>query len=528
LWTTASQDQAYADQNCQVQYVSHLRVSPKGFTNGSGFALFASASSSNHSCSLKRNAPRYVTINDAVVTLFNIVVILVLVFANGFFVASEFALVGVRRSRVETLAALGNGNAQRLLGLLNNLNVYISATQLGITMASLALGWIGEPVFARLLEVPLKDRVSEITLHTISFVIAFTIITFLHIVLGELAPKTLALERAEKVALIISWPMQAFYKLFQWPIRLLDWAGTRTVWLLGLHQTKDHSSAYTEEELRHLIDVSRSSGHLQREAQQLIHRVFDFSDAEVRLAMVPRNQVKAIPVHASLDEVRTAFISTGYSRFPVYDRGFDDIVGLLFRKDLDMGRIPDEGFDLRARVRRAAYVPATASLGQALKQMQTARVHFMFVIDEHGGVEGILTLEDLLEEIVGEIDDEYDEEVRDQIRKDGEAYILDGLLAVRDANRRLRLDLPDDESYTTIAGFLMATAGRILKPGETVVHETGTFTVERIDNRRISRIRFVFARKKDETFSTLVSLSVGTSLVCDTADVVMSNLPCLI
>jgi CBS domain containing-hemolysin-like protein len=228
------------------------------------------------------------------VTLLYIVIVFLLVFANGFFVASEFALVGVRRSRVQTLAESGNTKAQRLLHLLDNLNAYISATQLGITMASLALGWIGEPVFAHLLEAPLKDRVSEVTLHTISFAIAFTIITFLHIVLGELAPKTLALERAEKVALAISWPMEAFYKIFRWPIRLLDWAGTRTVRLFGLNPTSDHASVYTEEELRHLIDISRKSGHLNSEEQQLIHRVFDFSDAEVREAMVPRNQVKAI------------------------------------------------------------------------------------------------------------------------------------------------------------------------------------------------------------------------------------------
>ncbi len=296
------------------------------------------------------------------------------------------------------------------------------------------------------------------TLHTISFAIAFTIITFLHIVLGELAPKTLALERAEKVALAISWPMQAFYKVFQWPIRLLDWAGTRTVRLFGLRPTKDRGSVYTEEELRHLVDISRKSGHLEREEQQLIHRVFDFSDAEVREAMVPRNQVKALPVKATLEDVRTAFLGTGFSRLPVYSAHLDDIIGLLFRKDLDMGRIPHDGFDLRELVRPPAFIPATASLGEALRQMQKARVHFMFVIDEHGGMEGILTLEDLLEEIVGEINDEYDEEVREQIRKDGETYLLDGMLTVRDANRQLGLDLPESEAYTTIAGFLMAKA----------------------------------------------------------------------
>ncbi len=461
------------------------------------------------------------------VTLLYIVIVLVLVFANGFFVASEFALVGVRRSRIQTLAAAGNSRARRLLSLLDNLNAYISATQLGITMASLALGWIGEPVFAHILEGPLKGRVSDVTLHTISFAVAFSIITFLHIVLGELAPKTLALERAEKIALAISWPMQAFYKVFQWPIRLLDWAGTRTVRLFGLHPTKDHASVYTEEELRHLVDVSRKSGHLEPEKQQLIHRVFEFSDAQVFDAMVPRNQVKALSVKATLEEVRIAFLSTGYSRLPVYDKHIDDIIGLLFRKDVDMGRIPREGFDLRALVRPATYIAATASLGEALKQMQTARVHFMFVIDEHGGVEGILTLEDLLEEIVGEINDEYDEEVREQIRKDGKAYLLDGLLTTRDANRQLGLKLPEDESYTTIAGFLMAKAGRVLGPGDSVEHDTGLFTVERVDNRRIIRIRFDPSRKTEPiaTVSQLVALIAGTSLASYTADTVIPQLP---
>ncbi|HLO00021.1 MAG TPA: hemolysin family protein [Pyrinomonadaceae bacterium] len=462
------------------------------------------------------------------VTLLYIVIVLALVFANGFFVASEFALVGVRRSRIQTLAASGNSRARRLLGLLDNLNAYISATQLGITMASLALGWIGEPVFAHILEGPLKGRVSEVTLHTISFAVAFSIITFLHIVLGELAPKTLALERAEKIALAISWPMQTFYKVFQWPIRLLDWAGTRTVRLFGLRPTKDHASVYTEEELRHLVDVSRKSGHLEREEQQLIHRVFDFSDAEVREAMVPRNQVRALPVKATLEDARTAFLSTGYSRLPVYGEHFDDIIGLLFRKDLDMGRIPHEGFNLRELVRPPAYIPATASLGQALRQMQNGRVHFMFVIDEHGGSEGILTLEDLLEEIVGEINDEYDEEIREQISKDGETYLLDGLLAVRDANRRLGLDLPEDDSYTTIAGFLMARAGRVLETGDTVKHEAGVFTIERVDNRRISKIRFASSRKTEEPVPTpapLVTLMAGTSLASHTADTLFSQLP---
>src|SRR5215204_4863728 len=191
------------------------------------------------------------------VTVLYLLTVLFLVLANGFFVASEFALVGVRRSRIETLAASGSRNARRLLGLLDHLNAYISATQLGITMASLALGWIGEPVIAHLLEEPLKGRVSEAALHTISFAIAFTLITFLHIVFGELAPKTLALERAERVSFAIAWPLHAFYKVFQWPIRLLDWAGTRTVRLFGLHPSAEHGAVYTEDELRHVIEASQ-------------------------------------------------------------------------------------------------------------------------------------------------------------------------------------------------------------------------------------------------------------------------------
>jgi CBS domain containing-hemolysin-like protein len=462
-------------------------------------------------------------------TVLYIVIVFLLVFANGFFVASEFALVGVRRSRIQTLADSGSISARRLLTLVDNLNAYISATQLGITMASLALGWIGEPVVAHLLEAPLRGRVSDVTLHSVSLFVAFSIITFLHIVLGELAPKTLALERAEKVALAISWPMQAFYKVFQWPIRLLDWSGTRVVRLFGLHPTAEHGSVYTEGELRHLVDISRQSGHLEPEEQQLIHRVFEFSDAEVKEAMVPRMQVTALPVSASLDEVRRAFLSSGYSRLPVYGERLDEIVGLLFRKDLDMGRVPSEGFDLKQLVRPPAFVPASASLGEALRQMQASQVHFAFVIDEHGGMEGIVTLEDLLEEIVGEINDEYDEETRAQIKKDGHAYVLDGMLAVRDANQHLGLDLPEDDSYTTIAGFVLAKAGRLLQPGEQVEDDAGVFQIERVDKRRISRIRFIpfnGTENKRQTIQAMF-LVLGASLVLKTDSSVDPLLFCI-
>ncbi len=421
-----------------------------------------------------------------------ILLVFFLVFANGFFVASEFALVGVRRSRIETLARAGDKRAKRLLGLVDNLNAYISATQLGITLASLALGWIGEPVIAHLLEIPLHGLVSDTVLHTISFTIAFSIITFLHIVLGELAPKTLALERAEKTALAIALPMLVFYKTFRWPIRLLDWAGTRTVRLFGLHPSGDHASIYTEEELRHLVDISRQSGHLKEEEQKLINSVLNFSDAEVREAMIPRTSVDAISITATLEEAKNAFRGLGYSRLPVYRDNRDDVVGILFRRDLEpfLEQSNYDGFDLQQLLHPPQFIPATAPLGTALKHMQASHTHIAVVVDEHGGMEGIVTLEDLLEEIVGEINDEFDEETRAQIIKEpAGTYLLSGMLTVRDANRRLQLELPEEGGYTTLAGFLMAQAGKLLQVGDVVKYEGKHFVVERLDRRRIRRVR---------------------------------------
>jgi CBS domain containing-hemolysin-like protein len=425
-------------------------------------------------------------------TILSILAVFLLVFANGFFVASEFALVGVRRSRVETLAAEGDKRARRLLRLVDNLNAYISATQLGITIASLALGWIGEPAVASLIEQPLGGRVSETVLHMIATGIAFSIITFLHIVLGELAPKTLALERAEAVALAISLPMETFYRIFQLPIRVLDWAGTKTVRLVGLHGQADHSSTYTSDELRRLVDISHKSGQLEEEEHELINRVFDFTDSEVREAMVPRTAVLALPITASLQETVEAFANSGYSRLPVYTDQLDNISGVLFLKDIlpfVCGQQAGE-FKVEHALHPPIYIPATARLGTALEQLQSARTHLAFVVDEHGGIEGIVTLEDLLEEIVGEINDEFDEEVKEQIVEDEGSYVIDGMLAVRDANRKFNLHLPEDAGYTTLAGFLLAKAGRLLRTGEAVEHEGASFIVERVDRRRIRRIRF--------------------------------------
>lgn len=425
--------------------------------------------------------------------------VILLVLANGFFVASEFALVAVRKSRIEALAAEGNLAARRLLAMLENLNAYISATQLGITLSSLGLGWIGEPAVASLLEpllLYLSDAVgisvisSGAVLHTVSFAIAFSLITFLHIVFGELAPKTVALELSEKIAFLVAFPLQVFYRIFNYPIRILDWAGTKTVRMFGLEPTSEHGSSYTEDEIRRLISVSRASGHLNEEEQRLLDQVFEFSETTVKEAMIPRTEIVAIPYDASLAEIANAFREHGFSRMPVYRGSLDDIAGIIHVKDVLDAILNPKGFAIDRILQKPNYVVDTARLEDVLRQMQQEKFHFGFVVDEHGGIEGIITLEDLLEEIVGDISDEHDEEVNEQIieQPDG-SYLLDGSLAVRDLNKRLGLHIPVSENYTTIAGFLMSEAGRILNAGDTVAYNGHTFRVEKAEKRRILRVR---------------------------------------
>jgi len=422
-------------------------------------------------------------------------IVLLLVATNGFFVAAEFSLVSVRRSRIITLAESGDIRAATLLGLLENLNSYISATQLGITMASLALGWIGEPALSTLLEAPLHGVVTETVRHTIAFVAAFTIITFLHIVLGELAPKTLALDRAERVALAIAWPLRLFHTLFSWPIRLLDFAGRSTVQLLGLHVSPDHASVYTIDELRQIINISHTSGSMEADEQHLLHRIFEFSDSEVQNAMIPRHAVTALPDTATLEETLTAFNSYGFSRIPVYRDQLDNIMGIIVRRDLEpvlsQSNVPD--FNLTALIHPPRFIPANAQLSTALKQMQSSRNHMIFVVDEYGGFEGIITLEDLLEEIVGEIDDEYDDVTQPKCIEDKYGYLVDGMLTVREVNLRLNLHLPEDAPYRTLAGFLLAQSGCLLHQGESILFEECRFTVESVERKRIRRVRVTIA-----------------------------------
>jgi CBS domain containing-hemolysin-like protein len=436
---------------------------------------------------------------NSVSVLMNALLVLLLVLGNGFFVASEFAIVAVRKSRIQSLANEGSKSAIRLLELLDNLTAYISATQLGVTLFSLGLGWVGEPAVAMVIEPffhwlagssGASLLASGAIVHTVSFIVAFSVITFLHIVLGELAPKTVALELSERVALATALPMRIFFKTFYYPIRLLNWSGAMTVRIFGLRTSGEKGSIYSEEEIRHLIDVSKSSGHLNEEEQKLIHQVFEFSETTVREAMVPRTEIFAIPVTYGLNEIAEAFRESGFSRFPVYRDSLDDVAGVVHSKDVMSYLLNPEAFRIEKILRRPVYVVDTARLEDVLRRMQREQFHFGFVVDEHGGVEGIITLEDLLEEIVGEIADEYDEETAEQIheQKDG-TYILDGGLAVRDLNRKLGLNVPVSEGYTTIAGFLMAEAGQVLEKGESVPFNGHVFHVEEVERRRITKVK---------------------------------------
>jgi CBS domain containing-hemolysin-like protein len=423
-------------------------------------------------------------------TVVKLATVLLLVLANGFFVASEFALVGVRKSRVVSLVAEGNKRARTLMRVVDHLDSYISATQLGITLASLALGMIAEATIAHLLtpvfHFILPSSVSEVAAHTVAIGAAFTIITFLHIVLGELAPKTLALERAEAVALAVARPMELFYKVFKAPIWLLNYSGIWVLRMFGMKASADHAASYSEEELRHLVSLSHKSGHLIEDERSLIHNVFDFTEATVESIMVPRTEMEALDIELPPVEMLEVFETMGYSRMPVYRDSIDNVLGVVLHKDLS--RLVRRGGEMKIEqiIRPPVFIPISVRLNEALTTLRQSSAHMAFVVDEHGGVEGLVTIEDLIEEIVGDIRDEHDEAAVRQIEEQGEGiYKVNGSLSIRDANRVLELGLPESDSYHTVAGFMMARAGRILNEGEVVTYNGLRLTVESTSRNRI-------------------------------------------
>jgi len=422
--------------------------------------------------------------------LFKLAAVFILVLANAFFVGAEFALVSIRRSRIAALIEAGNKRGELLLRITEDLTGYISACQVGVTLASLALGWVGENTVAELVK-PATDLIlsgfaSSAAAHSTAVAIAFVLITYFHLVLGEFVPKALALERTEKFALFVSRPMEIFYRVFKAPIWLINKSGVLILHSLGSKESVEHAAAYSEEELRHLVGLSHKSGHLIEDERLLINNVFDFTEATVESVMVPRTEIEGLDVELTPLEMLEIFEQTRYSRMPIYRESYDNIIGIVLYKDLS--RVVRRGgpVSLEEFVRAPVFIPTNVKLNEALRMLRRSSEHMALVVDEHGGVEGLVTLEDLLEELVGDIRDEHDEAAARQIveQPDG-SYIVRGNLSIRDANKLLVLNLPESEAYHTIAGFMMARAGRVLKRGENVAYNGLKMTVQATARNRI-------------------------------------------
>ncbi|HKF54976.1 MAG TPA: hemolysin family protein [Blastocatellia bacterium] len=429
--------------------------------------------------------------------LLKLLLVLLLVLANGFFVCSEFALVSVRRSRLTNLASKGHRGAKAALRLLEDAKIFISVTQFGVTLASLAIGWLGQSAFANQIFIPLFARLmpnrlaSLISGHAAAVIAAFAVVTFLTIVLGEITPKALALDRTLHVAVAVARPLEIFYKLFKPFIQLLNLASQPIINLLGIKPTMPHAMVYSEDELRHIVSLSYQSGILNEQERQVIHNVFDFTGKFVSEIMIPRVNVAAIDSSLDFAQSVSAFVESGYSRIPVYRDRPDDIIGVVHSKDLMAYTLTPDKFDLEAIARKPLFIPDTASLDEALRQMEASKSHFGIVVDEHGSFDGIVTLEDLLEEIVGEIRDEYDEGSDQDLvvhEPDG-SIVVAGWATVRDVNRALGLGIPESDDYNTVAGFLLSQSGKVLSAGDAVDFGQFKFIAETVERHRVVRVR---------------------------------------
>jgi CBS domain containing-hemolysin-like protein len=420
--------------------------------------------------------------------------VLALVLANGFFVAAEFSIISVRKTRIDQLLAEGSRMARPVRRALNNPDQFIAATQLGITMASLGLGWIGEPALASLLDPvlgALPAAVSAATSHTIAVTIAFIIITALHIILGELAPKTVALQYPEQTALIVAKPTELFLRVFHPFIRALNAMGWAVVRLFGLKAASGHGLVHSEEELKMLVTASQQAGVLEEDEEQMLHRVFHFAEFTAVEMMVPRTEMAAVKADASISEVVDLVARGRHTSLPVYRGELDDIVGIMLVPDLVRALAdPPSNFNVAAIAREALTVPETMKADELLRQMRRRRTHQAIVIDEYGGTAGLVTFERVMERIVGALGGDFGM-AASPIRQlpDGSAEV-DGLALVTDINEQFGLDI-DEETYTTIGGYMLGRLGRRPKVGDTLEVKGRTMRVETVDGLRVSRVRII-------------------------------------
>ena len=410
-----------------------------------------------------------------------------LVALNAFFVATEFAIVRVRTTRIDELVAKGVRRAAATRTVLQDLNAYLSACQLGITLASLGLGWVGKPAFAHLLEPVLGGLGfwSEATAASISITLAFAIITFLHVVLGELAPKTIAIERAEATALLIAWPIRIFNVLlfpFIWSMNGLANLAVRAI---GLRPVSDESLAHSEEELRMILSVSQRSGTLPEAHAELLENALDFTERAVRQIMVPRADIVWLDARRPHEDNVRVVRESAHTRYPLCEGDVDHVVGVLNLKDLFL---QPPGTDLRQMARKPLFVPDGLSIDRVLRQFQRSRTHLAVVIDEYGGTSGVVTIEDVLEELIGEIQDEFDEEAPKVQDLGGGRLSVDASVPADEIAETLGIADGADEEVDTLGGLVLARLGRIARPGDVVTLGNRRVEVSRMRGRRIVRL----------------------------------------
>lgn len=426
-----------------------------------------------------------------VIPQFLLVVVLVLL--NGYFVASEFSLVAVRKTRIDELVRKGNRAAILVQRALNNLESFISATQLGITIASLALGWIGEPAISHFIEPYLQflpENIAAFSSHTVSVALAFSLITFLHIVLGELAPKTIALQRAEITSLIIIAPLTFFATIFKPFIWILNGAGTYMLRTFGFKPPKGHQLVHSEEEIKMLLNQSAESGVIPQKEADMVYSVFRLGDIPVKQIMIPRTEIVAFNVSLTLHEVVKRIERHPHSRFPVYERSIDNIIGFIHVKDVYKTILKEKDDKKLSEqfIRKIISVPETKRIDEVLLDMRRKRIHIAVVNDEYGGTSGIITLEDIIESLVGDIQDEFDQPLREIQKQTDGSYIVDGLTSIERVQKRFRLPI-QGQGYTTIGGLVFGLLGHEPNTNDKIQIGNIIFEVERMEKKRIKRIR---------------------------------------
>lgn len=416
-------------------------------------------------------------------------VVFLLVAINAFFVAAEFALVAVRRSRIDEMADAGERSAKTVQKALTHLDRYIAGTQLGITLASLALGWVGEPAIAVILDAVMQVfglPPAPAGVHTgVALGVGFFILTFLHIVFGELAPKTIALVNPEGVSKLVTGPLILFSRLMSPVIWVFNGAANSVLRLFGLSPTAEVQS-HSPEELRLLVMQARAHGTLNESDSAMLAGVFDFHEKKARDVMRPRTEVVALDIEATEEEVWKVVKDERYSRYPVYRESLDDVVGVFLAKDLWL-RDEDTPFSLPALTREPLYVPDSRPAERVLDDLRRSRAHMAVVLDEYGGTAGIMTMEDLIEEVIGDIADEYDMAARSAIESNG-VLELDGTMSLIDVRSDHRVQIPEGD-WTTLGGYAFAQLGRLPRMGDRVPVPGGELEVIAMDGRRIAALR---------------------------------------